>query len=49
MTFDKITKNDILEVQNILNNRPRKRFGYKSPNEIFAEKLDFQASVAFIT
>lgn len=49
MSFVKITKNDILVVQNILNNRPRKRFGFKSPNEILAEKLDSQDSVAFIT
>ena len=49
MSFAKITKKDILVVQNILNNRPRKRFGFKSPNEIFVEKLDSQTSVAFIT
>ncbi|MGL4582350.1 MAG: IS30 family transposase, partial [Flavobacterium sp.] len=36
-------------VVNILNNRPRKRFGFKSPNEVFADKLDKIATVAFIT
>ncbi len=47
--FDKITKQRIIEVQNILNNRPRKRFGYNTPNEVFADKLDNQSSVAFVT
>ena len=37
--FETITKNEIDKVINILNNRPRKRFGYKTPNEIFAEKM----------
>jgi IS30 family transposase len=44
-----ITKEKIEKVNNILNNRPRKRFGYKTPNEIFAKKLDELANVAFIT
>lgn len=47
--FNSITKTQIQNVQNILNNRPRKRFGFKTPNEIFALKLNQQASVAFIT
>lgn len=47
--FGLITKEKIKQVNNILNNRPRKRFGYKTPNEIFAQKLDELASVAFIT
>ena len=34
--FDLIKKEDVLEVENKLNNRPRKRFGFKSPNEIFS-------------
>ena len=37
--FDLITDKDVLRVTNKLNNRPRKRFGYKSPNEIFEQKL----------
>lgn len=47
--FTSITENQILIVQNILNNRPRKRFGFKTPNEIFAQKLDLAYNVAFIT
>jgi IS30 family transposase len=37
--FDLITQDEVLRVTNKLNNRPRKRFGYKSPNEIFEQKF----------
>lgn len=47
--FDSITKQETEKVIHILNNRPRKRFGYKTPNEIFAEKLDNLDPVAFTT
>lgn len=47
--FEQITEKQILDVQKQLNNRPRKRFGYKTPNEIFAQKMDCQYNVAFIT
>jgi IS30 family transposase len=47
--FESITQEQIDRVVNILNNRPRKRFGYKTPNEVFAQKLDENAKVAFIT
>ena len=47
--FTSISNQQIKNVQNKLNNRPRKRLGFKSPNEIFALKLDQVASVAFIT
>lgn len=47
--FTTITDLDILYVQNKLNNRPRKRLGYKSPAEFFAQKLDNLNAVAFIT
>lgn len=46
--FENITEQEIEKVINILNNRPRKRFGYKTPNEIFAEKLDNLEPVAFM-
>ena len=36
-----------LQIQNILNNR--KRLGYKAPNEFFAQKLNLDSTVAFIT
>lgn len=47
--FTMITKQQIIDVQTILNNRPRKRFDFKTPNEVFAEKLDNLPPVAFIT
>ena len=47
--FNTISDNEILNVQNILNNRPRKRLGFKSPKEVFALKLDQLAQVAIIT
>lgn len=47
--FDLITQAAIDKAVNILNNRPRKRFGFKSPNEIFTEKLDQMVTVAFNT
>jgi len=39
MAFDNITEAQIKQVVDTLNNRPRKRFGYKAPNEILAEKM----------
>jgi IS30 family transposase len=47
--FTTIINDQILYVQNELNNRPRKRLGYKTPNEFFATKLDFLDAVAFIS
>jgi len=44
-----INKQEIARVIKILNNRPRKRFGYKNPNEILAQKLDEMSEVAFNT
>jgi IS30 family transposase len=37
--FEEITQKQIEEVINKLNNRPRKRFGFKTPNEMLALKL----------
>lgn len=47
--FDLITKQQIREVITKLNNRPRKRFEYKTPNEVFAEKLNTLTQVAFMS
>jgi IS30 family transposase len=47
--FTTITNLQIQNVQNILNNRPRKRLGFKTPNEFFAQKLNLEPTVAFIT
>lgn len=46
--FESISDHDILNVQNILNNRPRKRLGFKSPIESFAQKIEQIQAVAFI-
>ena len=47
--FTNLKMQDIMLAQNILNNRPRKRYGFKSPNEMLALKLDQFSPVAFIT
>ena len=47
--FTNITKEEINEVVTLLNNRPRKRFGYQTPNEILNQKINTTVSVAFIT
>lgn len=47
--FDEIDTQAVKKASNILNNRPRKRFGYKSPNEVFAAAIDNEGIVAFIT
>ncbi len=47
--FESITQEQINRVVNILNNRPRKRFGFKTPNEVFAQKINENLGVAFIT
>ena len=46
--FALISNQHVNEVVTILNNRPRKRFGFKSPNEVLAQKLDNSPAVAFI-
>jgi IS30 family transposase len=33
--FAKITDNDLQQVEDLLNNRPRKTLGYRTPNEVF--------------
>lgn len=47
--FESITKEQIEKVVNILNNRPRKRFDFKTPNEVFTQKLNENIGVAFIS
>jgi len=49
MNFETITQNQVDRVVNILNNRPRKRFNFKSPREVFSQRLDESYDVAFIT
>ncbi|MDK2949000.1 MAG: transposase, family [Patescibacteria group bacterium] len=35
MSFDNITEEQVKKVERLLNNRPRKRLGYLTPNEVF--------------
>ena len=44
--FSEITNKQIKRIENILNNRPRKRLGYLTPNEKFKQIIN-QNSVAF--
>jgi transposase, IS30 family len=47
--FDLITEQQLEHAVNQLNNRPRKRFEFKTPNEIFTEKVKNIQGVAFMT
>jgi IS30 family transposase len=38
--FDNVTDEDLQKYVNLINNRPRKRHGFKSPNYIFQLELD---------
>jgi len=46
--FTTLTHAEVKNVTDILNNRPRKRFGYLSPNEVFASILESQSQFALI-
>jgi transposase, IS30 family len=37
--FKLITDEYVQEIENKLNNRPRKRYGFKTPNEVFSKKI----------
>ncbi|MCX6229309.1 MAG: IS30 family transposase, partial [Bacteroidia bacterium] len=45
--FSTISDQSVTEIENILNNRPRKRFGFESPIFVM-EKLLFNPKVAFV-
>ncbi len=47
--FDNIEKEAVERAENILNDRPRKRFRYRTPNEVFAAAIENQGNVAFMT
>jgi transposase, IS30 family len=48
MNFKNITDEQVEKVQNKLNNRPRKKFGFQTPNEVFLQKLNQIPKVAFM-
>ena len=47
--FNLITESDIKYVEEKLNNRPRKRFGFLSPNQVYLQSINNDGKVAFIT
>lgn len=47
--FANITNEEIKNVEIKLNNRPRKRFGYQTPNDVYLQKNQLLDKVAFIT
>jgi IS30 family transposase len=49
MNFENITDIQVQNAEDKLNNRPRKRFGYKTPNEVFINSLNNNGQVAFMT
>ncbi len=38
--FDTVSKEDLAYYVDLINNRPRKRLGFKTPNEVFQEELE---------
>jgi len=48
-SFERVTQQRVDEVTEKLNQRPRKRFGYRSPNEVFQNATLNNKGVAFIT
>jgi IS30 family transposase len=44
-----MTQGRIIEIQEKLNNKPRKRFGFKTPNQVNLYELTTKEEVAFIT
>jgi IS30 family transposase len=47
--FSLITEEEIKQVVENLNNRPRKRFGYLTPNEVYLQAINNNGRVAFMT
>lgn len=47
-SFENITNEQVIDVQNKLNNRPRKKLGFLSPNEFFITNFQ-KPKVAFVT
>ena len=47
--FADVTDKYIKEIEEKLNNRPRKRFGYKSPNHQFVDTLEQQTILTLAT
>lgn len=48
-SFEDITEQQVKDVQVALNNRPRKRFEFQSPQEIFNQQINNLGEIAFMT
>jgi IS30 family transposase len=49
MSFENITDKQVQNAKDKLNNRPKKRVGYKTPNEIFIHSLNNKGHISFMT
>jgi len=47
--FDLIEKEQVEKVEKILNNRPRKRYGFRTPEEVFVNAINNNGIVALMT
>lgn len=47
--FNLITEQDLSKAEDKLNSRPRKRFGFLSPNQVYLHAINNNGKVAFIT
>jgi len=47
--FNLISEQDLVDVENKLNNRPRKRLGFCTPNQVYLQHIKNMDKVAFIT
>lgn len=47
--FDLIQQSQVKRAEEILNNRPRKRYNYLTPNEVFVNAINNNGIVAFMT
>lgn len=47
--FSLISEKEIQQVVDNLNNRPRKRFGFLTPKEVYLQKINHNGQVAFMT
>lgn len=47
--FNLITEKELKYVEEKLNNRPRKKFGYLTPNEVYLQTINNNGKVAFMT
>jgi IS30 family transposase len=47
--FTSITNQEVTEIENKLNTRPRKRFGFQTPNEVFSQAISNKGIVALVT